>query len=119
MCVCVCFQFSPRSGPRTPEFNLHTFSEYSLFNVYGEDAASILTSYITFIALLVSAAFLSGIQLVGEPIECWCPAELSDAMCNYTKSICWISQQYVIDYVSLSCVRRMFSGSPSSTSLIL
>ncbi|KAL8576644.1 hypothetical protein ACOMHN_025119 [Nucella lapillus] len=73
-------------------------SQYSIFKVRGEDPASLLTSTITFYALLLAGAFLSGMQLIGEPIECWCPAQTSDAMCNYTKSICWISKQYVIDF---------------------
>ncbi|KAK7112758.1 innexin unc-7-like isoform X2 [Littorina saxatilis] len=83
---------------RTPDFDLGVFSQFSLFDAYGQDAASMLTANFTFLCLLVVAGFLSAIQLVGEPIECWCPAETSDAMCNYTKSFCWVSKQYVIDY---------------------
>ncbi|KAK7490828.1 hypothetical protein BaRGS_00017884 [Batillaria attramentaria] len=81
----------------TPSFDLVGLSEYSLFTINGEDAATILTSRITFIALVVCAAFLSGIALIGDPIECWCPAQFTDSMCNYTKSLCWISENYVID----------------------
>lgn len=98
---------------------MNALTQYSFFSVHGEDAASILTSYITVIALVVSAAFLSGVQLVGNPIKCWCPAETSDSMCICTKSICWISQQYVIDYVSRSGAPKVASGSSISMSLFM
>ncbi|XP_070187056.1 innexin-11-like [Littorina saxatilis] len=83
---------------RKPDFDLGVFSQFSLFDTYGQDPASLLTANVTFVWMLVVGAFLSAIQLVGEPIECLCPAESSDAMCNYTKSYCWTSPMYVIDY---------------------
>lgn len=102
------------AGKRMPDFDMHVImnthtqkeeeedlkvtSEYTMFNAQGLDFACFLTYHITFTALLVAASLLSGLQLIGDPIECWCPAQFSNAMCNYTKSICWISKQYVIDF---------------------
>ncbi|KAK7112756.1 hypothetical protein V1264_012155 [Littorina saxatilis] len=83
---------------RKPDCDLGVFSRFSLFDAYGQDAASLLTANVTFLCLLVAGGFLLAVSLVGKPIKCWCPAETSGAMCNYTKSFCWVSKQYVIDY---------------------
>ncbi|XP_076442014.1 innexin unc-7-like [Babylonia areolata] len=68
------------------------------FNVRGQDPATVLSSVVTFHALLLTGAVLTWVELIGEPIECWCPAETTDAMCNFTKSLCWVSKQFVIHH---------------------
>ncbi|CAL1543617.1 unnamed protein product [Lymnaea stagnalis] len=46
---------------------------------------------LTFFAILVSTA-----QFVGDPIQCWCPAQFTGSYVSYTKNICWISNTYYI-----------------------
>ncbi|KAH9488948.1 hypothetical protein Btru_059769 [Bulinus truncatus] len=36
--------------------------------------------------------FVSLVQYVGTPIACWCPAEMPEVQCNYTRSLCWVKQ---------------------------
>ncbi|XP_025085451.1 innexin unc-7-like [Pomacea canaliculata] len=81
-----------------PFLDLNTVSSYSWFTLRGEDVASILINRLTCYTLVIIALCLSGVQLVGNAIECWCPAQTTDAQCNYTKSVCWISRVYFIDH---------------------
>nr|XP_011426037.1 innexin unc-9 isoform X3 [Crassostrea gigas] len=50
----------------------------------------------TVLLLVIFAVVVSTGQFVGEPIQCWCPAEFTDAYEAYTTYICWISNTYYI-----------------------
>lgn len=50
----------------------------------------------TVLILVVFAVVVSTGTFVGDPIQCWCPAEFTDAYEEYTKSMCWISNTYYV-----------------------
>ncbi|XP_033728697.1 innexin unc-9-like [Pecten maximus] len=50
----------------------------------------------TVVMLSLFAVIVSSGQYVGDPIQCWCPAEFSGSRVSYTKSVCWISNTYYI-----------------------
>ena len=51
-------------------------------------------------ALTIVSNFLSVcVQYVGEPIQCLCPAQLTEAQCNYTKALCWVKHNYFVHEV--------------------
>lgn len=56
-----------------------------------EDFADRLNHFWTFGLLLVLACIISWIQNYGYPIQCWTPAEFTDAMVDYANSKCWNS----------------------------
>jgi innexin len=49
------------------------------------------------VALLILFTIVQGsTQMVGNPIGCWCPAQFTGAMVQYTNYICWISNTYYV-----------------------
>ncbi|KAL5006164.1 hypothetical protein ScPMuIL_017322 [Solemya velum] len=50
----------------------------------------------TVVLLCIFAIFVGGGQYVGDPINCWCPAQFTGAFVSYTKSYCWIKNTYYI-----------------------
>jgi len=50
----------------------------------------------TVVLLCIFAVFTGGGQYVGNPIECWCPAQFTGSYVAYTKSYCWIKNTYYV-----------------------
>ena len=50
-------------------------------------------SYSTFLLVLFSIMTTTKIY-VGDPISCWCPAEFSDAHCDFANKVCWVTNTY-------------------------
>lgn len=50
----------------------------------------------TVVLLCIFAVFTGGGQYVGNPIECWCPAQFTGSYVSYTKSYCWIKNTYYV-----------------------
>lgn len=68
----------------------------SLTRVNDEDLCSQINYIYTAAVLAVIGLLISMVQYVGEPIQCLCPAQLTDAQCNYTKALCWVKQNYFV-----------------------
>ncbi|KAK3082805.1 hypothetical protein FSP39_005901 [Pinctada imbricata] len=62
----------------------------------GDDWIDRVSHLYSVILLVIFAIVVSTGQFVGDPIQCWCPAEFTDAYEAYTNSICWISNTYYI-----------------------
>ncbi|KAK3083021.1 hypothetical protein FSP39_011829 [Pinctada imbricata] len=37
-------------------------------------------------------------EFVGDPIQCWCPAEFTENEVSYTNYVCWVSNTYYIPF---------------------
>lgn len=46
--------------------------------------------------VLCSVVITSGQYIIGQPIQCWTPAEFEDPLISYTNSMCWISDTYYV-----------------------
>lgn len=61
-----------------------------------DDWVDRLNHLYTVLLLCVFAVFTGGGQYVGDPIQCWCPAQFTSSYVSYTKSYCWIKNTYYI-----------------------
>ncbi|KAL5006065.1 hypothetical protein ScPMuIL_017223 [Solemya velum] len=61
-----------------------------------DDYVDRLNHLYTVTILVVFALFVGGGQYVGDPIECWCPAEFTKPFIAYTKSYCWVKNTYFL-----------------------
>ncbi|XP_005109439.2 innexin unc-9 [Aplysia californica] len=69
----------------------------AVVRVSDEDLCSQL-NHVWTVSLLATLGFLiTLVQYVGDPIQCWCPAQMPDAHCNYTKALCWVKENYYVN----------------------
>ncbi|KAK3794843.1 hypothetical protein RRG08_056682 [Elysia crispata] len=68
----------------------------SLNRVNDEDLCSQVNYIWTAALLSVIGLLVTMVQYVGEPIQCLCPAQLTEAQCNYTKALCWVKHNYFV-----------------------
>jgi hypothetical protein len=71
-----------------------SYSKLSSSN--DDDWADRLNHLYTVILLAIFAVFITTGQFAGSPIECWCPAQFTNAYVAYTKSYCWVKNTYHI-----------------------
>lgn len=62
----------------------------------GDSFSDRLSSHYTVSILLFFAFMVFTRQYVGEPINCWCPAEFSNSMIAYTNKVCWSTATYYV-----------------------
>lgn len=69
-----------------------TYSKLTSSN--DDDWADRLNHTYTVSLIVLFAIFVSTSLVVGQPIECWCPAQFSGAHVAYTKAHCWVKNTY-------------------------
>ena len=78
---------------------LGSFATYArLKGRYDDDWIDRLNHLYTTIVFIIFTIVVSTKQYVGEPIHCWCPAEFTDAMVDYTNNVCWVSNTYFVHF---------------------
>ncbi|XP_059173688.1 LOW QUALITY PROTEIN: innexin-11-like [Physella acuta] len=71
-------------------------SAFGLTRTSDEDLCSQFNYLWSSLLVTAMGLFITLIQYTGNPIECWCPAELPEVQCNYTKALCWVKQNYYV-----------------------
>lgn len=64
--------------------------------VHDDNFIDRLSHYYTIIILFFGVILVGTIEHVGIPIECWCPAELSEVEVKYVNFVCWTQNTYYI-----------------------
>ncbi|GFO18377.1 innexin [Plakobranchus ocellatus] len=105
------FGFMPDKGTRNATFTLsmlmrvrkavcNMFTDIltasSITRANDEDLCSQINYVWTAAFLSVVGLLITMAQYVGDPIQCLCPAQLTDAQCNYTKALCWVKHNYFV-----------------------
>jgi len=70
-------------------------SSYEFEKLNTDDFFDKLSRRFSAIMMILFTTILGVIQLVGKPLECWCPNEYSGSRCNYAKTYCYITSFYV------------------------
>jgi innexin len=66
------------------------------FQLDNDDAfVDKLSRKYSFGLMIIIASIIAMVQLVGEPITCWCPDEYSTVRCNYAVQYCYITSFYI------------------------
>ncbi|XP_067685808.1 innexin unc-9-like [Haliotis asinina] len=79
------------------ELGLITLPNIEVLPVYSDDGITDrLYHRWTVILLVLLSVVVMLVNLVGDPIHCWCPAEFTDSHCNYTEALCWIQNTYFV-----------------------
>ncbi|VDI59303.1 Hypothetical predicted protein [Mytilus galloprovincialis] len=64
--------------------------------VFDDNFVDRLCHYYTIIGLFFGTILVGTAEYVGNPIECWCPAELSPDEVKYVNFVCWVQNTYYI-----------------------
>lgn len=62
-----------------------------------DDYVDRLSRQYTVVLMVLFAFLVSTKQFVGNPINCWCPAEFKESHVDYTNAVCWVSNTYYLN----------------------
>lgn len=74
-----------------------------------DDYVDRLSRQQTVILLICFCFIVSTKQFVGQPINCWCPAQFTDSHREYSDAICWVSNTYYLP------IEQTIPGEPFDT----
>ena len=63
-----------------------------------DDFIDRISHHYSTIILVIFTVIVSTKQYVGDPIECWCPAQFTDVQTKYTSYVCWVSNTYYVPF---------------------
>ncbi|KAH3747862.1 innexin unc-9-like [Dreissena polymorpha] len=63
---------------------------------HDDDFIDRLSHHYTTMLLVIFTIVVSTKQYVGDAIQCWCPAQFTEAQVHYANQICWVSNTYHI-----------------------
>jgi hypothetical protein len=64
--------------------------------IHDDDFADRLSHKYSVGLLVLFTLLVGSSQFVGQPINCWTPAQFTGQMVAYANSICWISSKYFV-----------------------
>uniref|UniRef100_A0A0R3RUM3 Innexin n=1 Tax=Elaeophora elaphi TaxID=1147741 RepID=A0A0R3RUM3_9BILA len=79
---------------------IQKFDKYlgSLKPKYDDDVVDRCNYLVTNIVLLICAITVAAKQYVGEPLQCWVPAEFQDSWEQYIENFCFIENTYFVPF---------------------
>ncbi|VDM09984.1 unnamed protein product [Wuchereria bancrofti] len=79
---------------------IRSFDKYlqSLKPKYDDDIVDRCNYLLTNIMILICAVTVAAKQYVGEPLQCWVPAEFQDSWEQYIENFCFIENTYFVPF---------------------
>ncbi|EJD74432.1 hypothetical protein LOAG_18253 [Loa loa] len=79
---------------------IRSFDKYlrDLKPKYDDDVVDRCNYLLTNIMLLICAITIAAKQYVGEPLQCWTPAEFQDSWEQYIENFCFIENTYFVPF---------------------
>ncbi|KAL3855093.1 hypothetical protein ACJMK2_014323 [Sinanodonta woodiana] len=95
MCVCMCVCMCACMLDKVLG-NIGAYAGIKLRR--DDDSIDRLSHHFTVVILIIFTVIVSTQQYVGDRIQCWCPAQFTEAHVAYTNHFCWVSNTYHIPF---------------------